>query len=241
MSIDLIKLSQDPSLDSWRTLFDNAEPELEDIQNLINGPLNGEIFPLQEDIFNAFKLTPLKNVKVVILGQDPYVDLVGDLPRATGLAFSSRGDALPPSLRNIFNEIKREYPDCDIDSKKEGKDRGDISHWADQGVLLLNVTLTVLRGECNSHSGIWKGFITKTIEEIEKVNKNCIYVLWGAEAINLELKLNLKGKILKSSHPSSRSYDKPVKSASAFKGNNHFKQINYLLREMKKEEINWCS
>jgi len=239
MSIDLIKLSQEKSLDSWRDLFDNSIPELEDIQDLINGKLKcaNPTFPLPEDIFNAFKFTPPENVNVVIVGQDPYVDIdpLSKLPRATGLAFSSRGNTLPPSLKNIFDEVKRNYPEC------EGKIvNGDLTSWAQQGVLLLNMTLTVTKGDCNSHKGIWQGFITKTIDQIEKVNKNCIYVLWGSDAIEIERKMNLKGKILKATHPGPNSYNKDSRAAKKFEGCRHFLKINKLLEMQNKKPIEWC-
>jgi uracil-DNA glycosylase len=241
MSIDLIALSKDRKLDSWRVVFDKVEPELEDIQDLINNKLrtNDPIFPNAEDIFSAFKETPLESVNVVIVGQDPYVDTVeGGLPRATGMSFSSRGKTIPPSLRNIFNEIHSEY-DCDMFPENE-ENPGDLTYWTHQGVLLLNIALTVNKGHSNSHQGIWLGFITKVIEEIEKVNKNCIYVLWGLDAIGIEKKMNLKGKILKSSHPGPQSYNRKNRYAGAFEGNGHFKMINELLLEQNKEPIVWC-
>lgn len=215
----------------WESVFKFAEPEIEDISSILETQekMYGAFFPYKRNIFKAFEITPLNNVKVVIIGQDPYHDLVQGEPRAQGMSFSVSENAnIPPSLRNIFTEIKNEYPES-----FETPQHGNLSFWGYQGVFLLNACLTVKPRAAGSHKKLWVGFIVKVIQAINTVNPNCIYVLWGEKAQSLGRYIGDKAKILTSSHPS------PFSVNRGFYGNNHFKEINQILQDLGKSQINW--
>ena len=183
------------------------------------------IFPPANDIFNAFHLTPLKEVKVVILGQDPY----HNHGQAHGLCFSvQKGIVPPPSLVNIFKEI---HKDLGI----EPPPHGNLTGWAQQGVLLLNTVLTVREASPNSHKG--KGWEIYTDEVIRKLNRQSqpiVFLLWGANArAKTALITNPVHKILTAAHPS------PLSAHNGFFGCRHFSKCNTFLKENGREEINW--
>ena len=183
------------------------------------------IYPDVENIFNAFNLTPLSKVKVVILGQDPYH---GEM-QANGLSFSvNKGIKLPPSLKNIFKEISE-------DLNIEFNDNGDLKKWAKQGVLLLNSVLTVEQGEAGSHrSKGWELFTDEVIKLISDRKKSVIFVLWGSYAHSKEKLIDEhKHFILKSVHPS------PLSAYRGFFGCKHFSEINNFLETNGKKTINW--
>ena len=192
----------------------------------------GPVFPLPKDIFRAFDLTPLSKVKVVILGQDPY-----HTPGvADGLAFSTKpGNKVPPSLRNIFKEIARQYPDSAPASERSP----DLTNWAKQGVLLLNNTLTVRSGQANSHAKLgWDTFTDAVIDVVASTQQGVVFILWGKFAQGKEQRINDAGAgrdhlILKSAHPS------PFSAERGFFGNDHFKLTNEYLLAQSKEPINW--
>lgn len=183
------------------------------------------IYPKPQNIFNAFNLCPLSDVKVVIIGQDPY----HEPGQAHGLCFSvENGIDLPPSLVNIYKEIE-----SDIGHKS--KTNGDLSDWARQGVLLLNSTLTVQAHLAASHSGKgWEIFTDAVIRAVSENRKNVVYLLWGsfaqkkAEFVNAEQNL-----ILKSAHPS------PLSAYRGFFGNHHFSKTNEYLIANGKTPIDW--
>jgi uracil-DNA glycosylase len=183
------------------------------------------IFPPENEVFTAFELTPLKDVKVVILGQDPY----HGYNQAHGLSFSVKsGVALPPSLRNIFIEL---HDDLGIEISKHG----NLSAWAKQGVLMLNAVLTVEAHKANSHKDKgWETFTDTVIRLVSENRPHCIFVLWGRYAQN---KIHLidvnKHKIIQSPHPS------PFSAKSGFFGSKPFSQINLVLKEAGETEINW--
>lgn len=183
------------------------------------------IYPKGNNIFNAFDITPFNNVKVVILGQDPYH---GE-GQAHGLSFSvPSGVKTPPSLMNIFKEMDR-----DLEIKNHGK--GDLTHLAKQGVLLLNATLTVKKDEAGSHQNRgWEEFTDKVISVISELKEGVVFLLWGKFAQN---KQNLidekKHHILMSSHPS------PLSAHRGFFGCGHFSICNEILKNQNKTEINW--
>lgn len=183
------------------------------------------VYPAKENILEALKHTPYKDTKVVILGQDPYH---GE-GQAHGLAFSVQpGTRIPPSLLNMYKEIKNEYG-YDIPNN------GYLMPWADQGVLLLNNVLTVRGGEANSHKNRgWEKFTDKIIEDLNRREDPVIFVLWGNNAKEKE-KLITGGQhyILKSAHPS------PLSANRGFFGNDHFKKINEILKSLGKKEIEW--
>ena len=183
------------------------------------------IYPPYEDIFNAFKLTPLSNVKVVILGQDPY----HEEGQAHGLAFSTpEGRPVPRSLKNIFKEINSEY-DYPI------PDSGCLESWACQGVFLLNTVLTVEAGNANSHSKCgWQTFTDKVIKILNDQEQPIIFLLWGKQAEKKkELITNDNHLVLITSHPS------PFSARRGFLGSNHFKLANEYLKKNNIKGIDW--
>lgn len=183
------------------------------------------VYPPYEDIFNAFKLTPFSDVKVVIIGQDPY----HEKGQAHGLAFSTpEGRPIPRSLKNIFKEISSEY-DCPI------PESGCLEKWAGQGVFLLNTVLTVEEGNANSHSDCgWQTFTDKVIESLNEHTMPVVFLLWGKQAEKKkELITNPNHLVLVTSHPS------PFSARRGFFGSNHFKMANEFLKENKMDEINW--
>ncbi|SEF48028.1 Uracil-DNA glycosylase [Halpernia humi] len=181
-------------------------------------------FPPPKQIFRALELTPFDEIKVVILGQDPYHN---DF-QANGLCFSvSEKVATPPSLRNIFTELEN-----DLGIKRTKKELDD---WAQQGVLLLNATLTVRAHEANSHQKLdWEKFTDFIIKEISDKKENVVFVLWGSFAQKKSVLIDeSKHLILKSVHPS------PLSSYRGFFGSAPFSKINDYLKSKKKEIIHW--
>mgnify|MGYP004538262631 FL=1 len=184
---------------------------------------NKIIFPPKHEVFNAFKLTPFANVKVVIVGQDPYHG-VGE---AHGLSFSVRdGIKLPPSLKNIYKEL---YDDLGVPIRTSG----DLSSWAKQGVLLLNSTLTVEKDNANSHSNIgWQQFTDDVIRLIDNNKNDVVFILWGNYARSKKrfIKNNF---IIESAHPS------PLSAYNGFFGSKPFSKCNNYLKSKGLEEIKW--
>ncbi|MBR3148470.1 MAG: uracil-DNA glycosylase [Alphaproteobacteria bacterium] len=183
------------------------------------------IYPEAKNIFNAFNLCPLSNVKVVIIGQDPY----HEPHQAHGLCFSvENGTDFPPSLINIYKEIESDLGHKSITN-------GDLSAWAKQGVLLLNSTLTVRAHIAASHSGKgWEQFTDAVIRAVNETQKNVVYMLWGSFAQKkAEFVDNQNNLILKSAHPS------PLSAYRGFFGNHHFSRANEYLVENGKTPIDW--
>lgn len=183
------------------------------------------IYPSMYDIFNAFKLTPFSKVKVVILGQDPYH---GE-GQAMGLSFSvPKNKELPPSLKNIYKELK---DDLDVNPP----DSGDLTEWAKQGVLLLNTVLTVRAGMANSHAG--KGWEILTDDVIKKISggrKNVVFILWGNNARSKKSLIDKsKHLILESAHPS------PLSAYNGFFNSKPFSKTNTYLSARGIEPIDW--
>lgn len=196
------------------------------IQDFIDEEYSSKtIYPPYDEIFNAFKLTPLSNVKVVILGQDPY----HEEGQAHGLAFSTpEGRPIPRSLKNIFKEINAEY-DYPIPTS------GCLEKWAEQGVFLLNTVLTVEDGNANSHSKCgWQTFTDNVIGILNRQDQPIVFLLWGKQAEKKkELITNENHLVLITSHPS------PFSARRGFLGCNHFKLANEYLKENKIKEIDW--
>lgn len=183
------------------------------------------IYPPYDEIFNAFRLTPLGNVKVVILGQDPY----HEAGQAHGLAFSTpEGRPIPRSLKNIFKEINAEYGYPIPES-------GCLEKWAEEGVFLLNTVLTVEDGNANSHSKCgWQTFTDRVIEILNQQTQPIVYLLWGKQAEKKsELITNPDHLVLITSHPS------PFSARRGFLGSDHFKKANEFLKKCNKKEIDW--
>ena len=182
------------------------------------------IYPKPELVFNSINHLKLKDVKVVIIGQDPY----HEPNQAHGLSFSvENGVKLPPSLVNIFKEIKNEYGYQNTN--------GNLKNWVKQGVLLLNSVLTVQRGNANSHKGMgWENITQKIIDLLNERNEPLVFILWGTSAQKIGAKINTqKHLVLKSVHPS------PLSAYGGFFGCNHFKKANEFLLKNGKTEIDW--
>ena len=186
---------------------------------------SGTVYPEMHDIFNALKYTALCDVKVVILGQDPY----HEPSQAHGLCFSvKKGVDKPPSLKNIYSELKSDVGVIE-------PDHGELTGWAQQGVLLLNTVLTVRAHQANSHKG--KGWEIFTDKVIEIVNKNAlptVFILWGANARSKKaLITNPNHLVLESVHPS------PLSAYNGFFGCKHFSKANEFLTKNGREKISW--
>lgn len=184
-----------------------------------------KIFPPAEDIFNAFHLTPFHQVKVVILGQDPY----HNYGQAHGLCFSVRkGVEIPPSLVNIYQELHDDLG-CTI------PDHGCLTKWAEQGVLMLNTVLTVRAHQAHSHRDIgWEEFTDAVIRALNKEDRPIVFILWGAPAQRKASMLdNPNHLILKSPHPS------PLSAFRGFFGSRPFSKTNAFLKEHGEMEIDW--
>ena len=183
------------------------------------------VFPEEKNVFNALELTPFESVKVVILGQDPY----HGFGQAHGLSFSvQKGIPFPPSLRNIYKELQE---DIGGDFPTEG----DLSHWAKQGVLLLNTVLTVEEGNANSHKGKgWERLTNRLIESLNELKHPVIFILWGKPAQDKEkLIINPNHVILKAPHPS------PLSAYRGFFGSKPFSRVNDILIQQGQTPIRW--
>ena len=183
------------------------------------------MYPPSDEIFSAMHLTPLKDVKVVILGQDPY----HEPGQAHGLCFSVKpGQEIPPSLENIYKELHDDLG-CYIPNN------GFLESWAKQGVLLLNTVLTVRAHAANSHQGKgWEHFTDAIIEAVEAQDRPVVYMLWGRPAQSkIPMLTNPKHLILKAPHPS------PLSAYRGFFGCRHFSAANRFLQENGLEPINW--
>lgn len=216
----------------WINTFEKAKAEIKLVSSIL--VQIEPWFPLKKNLFRAFDLCPLVDVKVVILGQDPYHSVDNGRPQANGLAFSTdMNHPIQPSLKNIYSELRREY------SNFAPPNHGDLSKWASQGVLLLNTCLTVKPHEAGSHKEIWNGFITRIIDSINETNPECIFMLWGKKAIDFSQRLGQRSIKLYASHPSPFSAHKSSKDAPAFIGCNHFSIANEYLVKQGKSPIDW--
>lgn len=219
-------LDLDPS---WKPFLEEEfkKPYMKDLLSFLNleRKKGKVIYPLEENILEAFRLTPFKSVKVVIIGQDPY----HGKDQAHGLAFSvQKGVKIPPSLVNIFKELK---DDLGLDIPKDGL----LKSWAQQGVLLLNTVLTVEEGLAGSHHKKgWEQFTDKVIEVLNTEKKNIVYILWGSPAQKKASHVNpINNLILKSVHPS------PLSVYRGFIGSKPFSTTNSYLIKHGISEINW--
>lgn len=214
--------------ESWKKQL-SSEFEKEYFKNLVEFVkaeyATQSVYPPGPYIFKALNETPFEELKVVILGQDPY-----HTPGvANGLAFSANeGQRIPPSLLNIYKEINKEFG-TPIPSSP------DLTRWAKQGVLLLNATLTVRKGVAGSHQNKgWETFTDAIIKVISDKKQNVVFLLWGAYAQNkASIVDESKHLVLRSPHPS------PFSANRGFFGNDHFKKTNEYLMEKGKVEISW--
>lgn len=215
--------------DSWKhALHDYFEtPEFKNLTEFVRDEYSKHtIYPKPEKIFNAFNTTPLDQVKVVIIGQDPY----HNPGQAHGLCFSVQdGVNPPPSLKNIYKEIE-----SDLGIKKD-QTQGNLESWAKQGVLLLNAVLTVRKNSPASHQGKgWEDFTDYVIKTVSDQCEHCVFILWGNYAKNKGAYIDRnKHLVLESAHPS------PFSANNGFFGNKHFSQCNDYLLLHGKEPIQW--
>ncbi|WP_206483580.1 uracil-DNA glycosylase [Thalassotalea sp. G2M2-11] len=219
----------------WQSLI-SLQQQQEYFQQLINSVdaqrSNGvTIFPNEHDVFNAFRFSDLSEIKVVILGQDPYhgVGSQGQ-PQAHGLAFSvNHGVKVPPSLVNIYKELT-----TDIDGFITPS-HGNLTEWAEQGVLLLNTVLTVQQGKAHSHAKLgWETFTDAVINELSEKNSGCVFILWGSHAQKKGRAIDTqKHCVLNGPHPS------PLSAYRGFFGSKPFSQANDWLLQQQKIPINW--
>lgn len=213
---------------SWQKYFD--EEQKKDYYLSLREFLKREyssrtVFPPMDEIFSAFMLTPLENVKVVLVGQDPY----HEKGQAMGLSFSVRESVMmPPSLLNIKKEIENEGFDTSFFSS-------DLTRWAEQGVLLMNTTLTVREHEALSHTGKgWEIFTDRCIEILNSHPSPKVFLLWGGNARSKKKMItNPSHLILESAHPS------PLSAYRGFFGNNHFLKANEFLVSNSLKPIDW--
>lgn len=202
------------------------KPYWAELQNYVSEQRSShKVFPAHSDVFRAFHLTSYEGAKVVILGQDPY----HGAGQANGLCFSvPSGVSFPPSLRNIFKELEDDMGVAKPHS-------GDLASWAEQGILLLNTTLTVREGIPGSHQGKgWETFTDEVIRCISERKENIIFVLWGASARRKKSLIDAsKHACIESVHPS------PLSAYRGFLGSKPFSRINQLLRQQDLVEIDW--
>jgi len=214
--------------ESWQAVIGDelAKPYFQQLQQfVVEERQNHMVYPPAEDVYNALKLTPYDQMRVLLLGQDPY----HDENQAHGLCFSVRpGIKPPPSLVNIFKELQNDLG-CRIPN------HGYLVKWADQGVLLLNAVLTVRAHQANSHkSKGWEKFTDAVIRAVNARPDPVVFVLWGGYA-QKKLKLINTGRhtVVQSAHPS------PLSANNGFFGSRPFSQINATLRTAGKPEIDW--
>ncbi len=218
-----------PSKQIWPEFFGQSDiqQQLKQIKTHLSKEDPNNTYPPKDLVFEAFRLVSLKKLRVVIIGQDPY----HGPGQAHGLSFSVKGSQkVPPSLRNIFKEIKNDYPGFEI------PEHGDLTTWSKQGVLLLNRVLTVRSGEAASHRKIgWSKLTAEVIRFISSQCPNLVFLLWGKDAHGCKQVIeNPKNHlILESVHPS------PLSAHRGFFGNKHFHKTDKYLQKFHDTEVDW--
>lgn len=212
---------------NWMNILKDEfeKPYFKNLQEFLDEEMKKyEIYPTTENIFNALNAVKFDDVKVVIIGQDPY----HEPNQAHGLAFSVQdGVDLPPSLVNIYKEIES---DLGVKCEKSG----NLSRWAKQGVLLLNTTLTVRRAQANSHHGKgWEIFTNAIIKKLSEREKPLVFLLWGSHAQSFSQEISKQHLVLKAPHPS------PLSAYRGFFGCKHFSKTNKFLQEIGETPIDW--
>ena len=202
--------------ESWKPLFDKLDVNIDDLYNITD-----IIYPQKEDVFRLFEMD-IQNIKVVLLGQDPY----HGPDQAHGLSFSvPNGTKIPPSLRNIYKELLIEFPERNYNFSS-----GNLEQWFyREKIFLLNASLTVVKGNPGSHMKIWEAFTNNVIQFISEHNSKCIFLLLGNFAKAKECYISNKERIIKGVHPS------PLSARNGFFHSNLFKKVEELLNK----EIDW--
>ncbi|WP_159521705.1 uracil-DNA glycosylase [Erysipelothrix urinaevulpis] len=211
---------------TWKQLIEEekAKTYFNDMMKIIDqSRQNTTVYPAEDNVFSAFELCPFEDIKVVVIGQDPY----HQPNQAMGLSFSVMPETpLPKSLINIFKELED-----DLGVKNTN---GDLSHWAKQGVFLINNVLTVEESTPLSHRNIgWETFTDRMMKELNEKQEFLIFVLWGKEAQKKTAMIDHRHKILCAPHPS------PLSSYRGFFGSKPFSTINKILKDKKMPEIDW--
>lgn len=222
-------MTTNTEIKTWKTLL-TEEKEKDYFQKILEFVKNErevgkQIYPPQKDIFNALKYTPFEEVKVVILGQDPY----HGPNQAHGLCFSVQpGIPIPPSLKNIYKELQE-------DVEFTIPNHGCLENWAKQGMLLLNTSLTVEQSKAGSHSHIgWQRFTDRVIESLNEHPQSIVFLLWGSHAQSKTPLIDvMKHRILKAPHPS------PLSAHRGFFGCHHFSKANEHLQKQGRGAIDW--
>lgn len=209
------------------------DPEYKHIKKILSRKYQERIYPEISKIFRAFELVPQNRVNVVIIGQDPYNNGI-----ANGIAFSVDKEVMPKSLEVIFQEIKRSYK-INLEPKT-----GDLTSWAEQGVLLINYSFTVFESKPNSHEYLWAGFTYKLVRYLNRENMNIVFMLWGSKAAALEEIIDKnRHLVLVAAHPAAESYNIRFKrdTNKTFIGCDHFRKANEYLQKNRNININWLS
>lgn len=202
----------------WEDVFEDCLDELKIISEIVYK--GGSYYPEQKQVFRAFRMLPLENVRVVIIGESPYPGR----GNACGLSFSSE-KSIPASLKNVFKELEREYDNFTIPKT------GDLTDWVLQGVLLLNSCLTYsVHDERLNKRSYWNPFVMKVIKAICTINPHTIFVLWGNHALKYKERIT-SPNILTGPHPSPNTW--------GFVGCGHFTQINDILEKIDQPQIDW--
>lgn len=216
---------------TWEEVFQAALPELKDISDILveDAKVHGMFFPLMKNLFRAFELTRLDEVKIILLGQDPYHQILpSGLPRAQGVSFSvSPSDNIPSSLKNMFLELEKTVAGFRMPY------HGDLTTWARRGVLLLNSCLTVRCAQANSHKELWMGFIVKVIDAVIKRCPHTVFILLGKEAQKILEYVPDKCPIVTAAHPSGLS------ARRGFFGSDVFNKANAHLIAKCIEPVDW--
>lgn len=245
LTYNYISLKDLPLNDKWKEKIFNEIFKMKKIK-ILNNFLNNEkklyeIFPYPELIYNAFNYTNYDNIKVIIIGQDPYAnfELYNDtiIPNAMGLSFSvPYNNSIPSSLKNIYKNLKKFNHLIDNDIPQHG----NLYSWTIQGCLMINSSLTVTQGKPNSHSIYWNKITDKIIKHLSDEKNNLIFVLWGLPALSKKKLINeIKHKILISSHPSGLSCNNKLKEYPSFMSFDVFGEINKYLKEINNQPILW--
>jgi uracil-DNA glycosylase len=189
-----------------------------------------EVYPPSKEIFRAFQLTPYNNVRVVIIGMDPYPSIYQEKPVACGLSFAPRNrNYIPPSLRKIYDRIKEDFYKDEMTFPVDL----DIEYWAKQGVLMLNAALTVEHGKPGSHMKVWANWTKEVITALNEYSSGVVFCLWGKDAQAFKEQIGNHHIILESEHPVAANYQGREWNC------NHFKQINTHLMGVNGDSIEW--
>ena len=214
--------------EEWSEFFEDNN-----VEKILDDALKDTVYPKKKNIFKIFKYLEPSEIKVVLLGQDPYIGSEihsdKDIPQAMGLSFSVPSThKIPPSLKNIFKEINNSYPEIDFK-------HGNLKKWVKrEKIFLLNSALTVIPKRSNSHQKLWKDFTDNVIKYLSDTQENIIFLLMGNNAISKKQLIDVKKHIVFTTvHPS------PLSASRGFFGCDVFKKINEKLVSLGREEINW--